>query len=422
MHRDFAGRRRFQNRKPFPARTTPVRHAPPDARRADSESTVLELAAEVIARSGRERPADATLREVLRSSRGLSPADARAASQAVFAYYRWFGWLEGRDSLLAQILRALELAGEFARQPRAFPDEQMVERAVPVWVSEEMVVHPNWVRAIQGEPKLWLRARPGCGPALAGKLGAAQVWSPAGQASGPSDTVLYEGEMDLFHTPEFQSGEFEIQDLNSQAVGLLCDPKPGETWWDACAGDGGKTLHLSDLMQNRGLIWASDRSTRRLQTLKRRTARAKCFNYRAVLWDGGTKLPTKTKCDGILVDAPCSGLGTWQRNPHARWTTTRADVQELAEVQKNLLVRLAPAVKPGGKLIYAVCTLTRAETMEVVQWFNRQVSGFEPLVLPPVRTEDQSGPATPGTRLLPPETGGNGMFLAAWRRGGVGNS
>lgn len=416
MSRDFAGRsRRFHRPKPYPAPS----ETPAPAPRSDSRTVALDLAADVIARAGRERPADATLREVLRRSRGLSPADAREASQAVFAYYRWFGWLERQSSLPAQIRRALELAGEFAPQPQAFPDDQMVERAVPGWVREEMTVHPSWVRAIQAEPKLWLRAQSGCGQALATKLGVAKAAVDAGQPPVFSDAVLYEGEADLFHTPEFQAGEFEIQDINSQAVGLVCDPKPGETWWDACAGEGGKTLHLSNLMKNRGLIWASDRSTRRLQILKRRAARAKCFNYRAVFWDGQAKLPTKTKFDGILVDAPCSGLGTWQRNPHARWTTTRADVQELAEVQKTLLARLAPAVKPGGKLIYAVCTLTRAETVEVVKWFNQTVNGFEPLELPSVWTENHSGPTMPGMRTLLPETGGNGMFIAAWRRGVV---
>src|SRR6185503_9755757 len=132
--------------------------------------------------------------------------------------------------------------------------------------------------------------------------------------------------------------------------------------WDACAGGGGKTLHLSDLMENRGLIWASDREEWRLKKLKQRAARAKAFNYRAALWDGGAKLPTKTKFDGVLVDAPCGGIGTWQRNPHARWTTTAEDVEELSEVQGLLLANVAPSVKPGGKLIYSVCTLTRSET------------------------------------------------------------
>ena len=116
-------------------------------------------------------------------------------------------------------------------------------------------------------------------------------------------------------------------------------------------------------MANRGLIWASDRAEWRLQKLRRRAARAKVFNYRPARWDGGARLPTRTKFDGVLVDAPCSGLGTWQRNPHARWTTTVEDVRELAELQRRLLAHTAPSLKPGGRLIYAVCTLTRAPSL-----------------------------------------------------------
>ena len=96
-------------------------------------------------------------------------------------------------------------------------------------------------------------------------------------------------------------------------------------------------------------------------------SRAKLFNYRAALWDGSPRLPTKAKFDGILVDAPCSGVGTWQRNPHARWTTTPNDVAELAAVQAKLLGNIASSVKPGGRLVYAVCTLTRAETTAVAR-------------------------------------------------------
>src|ERR1043166_2782531 len=129
-------------------------------------------------------------------------------------------------------------------------------------------------------------------------------------------------------------------------------------------------------MANKGVIWATDRNARRLQVLKRRAARAQLFNYRTATWDGSARLPTKTKFDGVLVDAPCSGVGTWQRNPHARWTTTLSDVTELAAVQKQLLANVAGSVKPGGRLIYAVCTLTRAETAEVVADFEARFPEF----------------------------------------------
>src|SRR5205814_8236813 len=194
-----------------------------------------------------------------------------------------------------------------------------------------------------------------------------------------SDILEYRGDTDLFRTPEFHGGAFELQDVNSQAVSLICAPSAGQTWWDACAGEGGKTLHLCDLMGNKGLVWASDRAEWRLQKLKRRAARARLFNYRTRLWDGGPNLPVKTKFDGVLMDAPCSGIGTWQRNPHARWTSVARDVHELSAVQKDLLLYAAAAVKPGGKLIYSVCTLARAETTEVAAGFETASSGFERL-------------------------------------------
>jgi 16S rRNA (cytosine967-C5)-methyltransferase len=232
---------------------------------------------------------------------------------------------------------------------------------------------------------------------------------------GPlADTLEYHGRSDLFRTSEFHAGEFEVQDLSSQAVGLICAPRSKETWWDACAGEGGKMLHLSDLMENRGLIWASDRVAWRLAQLKRRAARAGVFNYRAVAWDGGPRLPTKTKFDGVLVDAPCSGIGTWHRNPHARWTTTAEDVKELSDVQQRILRHAAAAVKPGGKLVYAACTLADLETTRVVEGFERHCGKFERLA---VRNPLAPG-LTPGRilSLWPQESGGNGMCVAAWVR------
>ena len=282
--------------------------------------------------------------------------------------------------------------------------------AVPTWVHQEIQISASWIRALQREPVLWLRARPGQGSALAKQLPGSSSFD-----SGPlADILRYNGQIDLFRTKEFHGGEFELQDLSSQAVGLACAPQAGQTWWDACAGEGGKTLHLSDLMQNKGLIWASDRAVWRLKLLKRRAARAGVFNYRTIEWNGGTHLPTKTRFDGVLVDAPCSGTGTWQRNPHARWTASLSDLHELSNIQKQLLLNVAQSVKPGGKLIYAVCTLARSETLDVVKEFERACPDFQraqfrnPLA-------PQANPE-PQIYLWPQQFESNGMFIAAWRR------
>ena len=292
---------------------------------------VHEIAAEVIRQTGKDKPADTVLREVLKQIKDLAPFDATEIARTVFIYYRWHVWLRDERGVEAKMRLALRLDERFCANESNIPLAELREKAVPAWTAEQMEVSDDWLRSLQRAPKLWLRAKRGTADAVAEKLRLAGTLAP----QGFPDALLFDGEEDLFKTPEFHAGEFEIQDIASQMVGLLCDPKPGETWWDTCAGEGGKTLHLSDLMQNKGLIWASDRAEWRLTKLKRRTGRAKVFNYRSAFWDGGAKLPTKTKFDGVLVDAPCSGVGTWQRNPQARWTTTPNDVSELAAIQKT---------------------------------------------------------------------------------------
>ncbi len=396
-----------KNGPPPKSRPTPR----PWRRPADSAlfgtDLVLETAATVIAKASREQQADSILRETLRATQGLASGEYAEVARAVFSHYRWFGWLDAGLATRARVEQALALADAFAARPQDFNDGELRSRAVPNWVKTEMDVTTDWARAMQAEPRLWLRARHGKGAELARKLRGAKL-------TGLADALIYEGQEDLFHSPLFHAGEFEIQDIASQAVGWLCAPKAGETWWDICAGEGGKLLHLSDLMNNQGLIWASDRAEWRLRKLKRRAARARCFNYRAVLWDGGEKLPMKTKFDGILIDAPCSGLGTWQRNPHARWTTTSQDVAELAQTQAQLLSRAATALKPGGRLVYSVCTLTRSETSAVAEAVSAHVPSLAELpLINPWRPAELPKPQL---WLWPQETSGNGMFVAAWTK------
>jgi 16S rRNA (cytosine967-C5)-methyltransferase len=372
---------------------------------------VQGIAAEVIRKTGKDKPADAALREVLKQIKDLAPFDATEIAKTVFLYYRWHVWLREERGVENKMRLAIRLNQRFQANNASVPLAELREKAVPAWTATEMEVTDEWLLSLQREPKLWLRAKRGTGENLARTLFAADT-SPL-----LPEAILYRGEEDLFKTPEFHAGEFEIQDIASQLVGQLCAPQPGETWWDTCAGEGGKTLHLSDLMQNKGMLWASDRAEWRLTKLKRRAGRAKVFNYRSAHWDGGAKLPTKTKFDGVLVDAPCSGIGTWQRNPQARWTTEPKDVRELSEIQKKLLTHVTPSVKPGGKLIFSVCTLTRAETTEVVADFNSKFAAeFEPMALPEISGSQRLVTSSPTKFIWPQDLNGNGMFIAGWRR------
>jgi 16S rRNA (cytosine967-C5)-methyltransferase len=373
------------------------------------ETRILKMVESVIDRADSEEPADALLRQEFKKQREISRVDARTVSEAVFSYYRWRGWLDLEKPLRSRLTRALELKERYAAKPESFSNEELITRSVPEWIGTHLEVSREWVRSLQREPVLWLRVRHG-----KEELPLVLDCRPAGQGQ-LEEAFLYQGEEDLFRRPEFHAGEFEIQDISSQAVGWLCNAQPGETWWDACAGEGGKTLHLSDRMQNRGLIWATDRAVWRLKRLRLRAGRAKVFNYRAELWDGEAKRPTRTAFDGVLMDAPCSGVGTWGRNPHARWTLRPEDISELGELQGELLAHAAPGVKPGGRLVYSVCTLTRAETTDVVARFQEKFPEFNPVpMVNPFREEERAAQIW----IWPQDCGGNGMFVAQWRRGG----
>ncbi len=376
-----------------------------------SDSATLNNAARIIRLVQAGTPADQALRDSLTQTRHYTaPGERRGISRAVFAYYRWWRWLDEKDSLQKQLAAATNLQERFNKTPTSIKPAALAALAVPDWLKAEMDEIPAaWLQQLQREPALWIRPKQGLAARVTPALGHCE---PASLKAYPLKLTAYRytGITDLYRTPEFQAGEFEIQDLASQLVSHAAAPKPGETWWDACAGEGGKTMHLSDLMQNKGLLWASDRSLRRLAKLKERAARAKVFNFRAAPWEGGAKLPTKTKFDGVLVDAPCSGIGTWQRNPHARWTTLPKDVHELAVVQQKLLDHVSIALKPGGRLVYAVCTLARAETTAIAEAFTAAHPEFEPAPL--------SSLASPQSSLFlwPQDLNANGMFIAAWKR------
>ena len=372
-----------------------------------SQMSPLQLAARIVEKSNDDTPADMVLRQTLFRRRGLSPADAAWVSRAVFSFFRWNRWSDPARPLEDRIQDAVGLADRFAEDPTSFSDAELVANSLPDWVGNHLQATPELVRALQAEPALWLRCRPQFTEETGYRLRDVEP--------GPlPDSFRYFGQQDLYLDRGFQSGAFEIQDLASQAVGLVCNPRPPEIWWDACAGEGGKTLHLSSLMAGKSLIWASDRAAWRLDRLRQRAGRARVFNYRAVHWDGGENPPSKTRFDGILVDAPCSGLGTWGRNPHSRWTTPEADIFELAEIQKRLLNNVANSLKPGGRLVYSVCTLTQAETTGVTEWFTQEHPEFETdAVMNPFLPDD---PPVTEMQLWPHETGGNGMFIAVWRK------
>jgi len=176
---------------------------------------------------------------------------------------------------------------------------------------------------------------------------------------------------DLFRTKAFHAGLFEVQDEGSQLIAELCAAQAGEKVTDGCAGAGGKTLALAAAMQNKGSITALDVHGGRLTALQERARRAGAHNVRAVSLEDDPKIVKRLRgvCDLVLVDAPCSGTGVLRRNPDTSWRLVDDDVRRLVTLQRELLERYAPLVKPGGRLVYATCSLLPEENDDAVAAF-----------------------------------------------------
>lgn len=172
--------------------------------------------------------------------------------------------------------------------------------------------------------------------------------------------------------PGFAEGWWTVQDASAQLVGHLLEPQPGETVIDACAAPGGKTMHLAELMQDQGTIWACDRNPNRLKKLQENIRRLSLHSIHIQTGDSRILTQFVDQADRVLLDAPCSGLGTLHRHADARWRQTPDSVQQLVQLQQELLETTATWVRPGGTLVYSTCTLHPLENEGVVQAFLAQ--------------------------------------------------
>jgi len=176
------------------------------------------------------------------------------------------------------------------------------------------------------------------------------------------DTLCLPARANVFRLRSFQQGYFEVQDPASQMVSRLLDPKPGMRVTDACAGEGGKTLHLAALMNNTGRIIALDPSTQHLQQLRRRATRAGADTIETRILTAAKSIKRLTgTMDRVLIDAPCSGLGTLKKNPDIKWKLTPDALDRLRRLQRDLLDTYPALLKPDGRFVYAVCSILYSE-------------------------------------------------------------
>lgn len=172
--------------------------------------------------------------------------------------------------------------------------------------------------------------------------------------------------------PGYNQGEWSIQDSSAQLVTHLLAPQPGEIIIDACAAPGGKTTHIAELIQDQGTLFACDKTASRLKKLKENAERLQLKSIQILTGDSRQFPQWINSADRVLLDAPCSGLGTLHRRADARWRQTPETVQELSLLQQQLLANVAKFVKPNGVLVYATCTIHPLENETVIQSFLAQ--------------------------------------------------
>ncbi len=210
--------------------------------------------------------------------------------------------------------------------------------------------------------------------------------------------------------PGFAEGWWMIQDSSAQLVTHLLDPQPGETIIDACAAPGGKTCHIAELMGDRGIVWGCDRYLSRLKKLEKNIERLELKSIRILTGDSRELSQFNHSADRVLLDVPCSGLGTLHKRPDLRWKQTPAKIKAITQLQKELLQETANWVKSGGILVYATCTINLIENEAIIETFLAQNPAWK-IVSPSLSWLNIYTTKTGALKVLPPDHEMDGFFM-----------
>lgn len=284
-----------------------------------------------------------------------------------------------------------------------------MRESFPDWLDDRAVKElgeAHWEKLaheLNQDPKLFLRvntlkAKRG---GLIERLKTEEV--DAEPVAGTIDTIIVKQFVNLFQLPSFKEGLYEMQDYSSQLVAPFLEVKPGIRVADACAGNGGKTLHLAALMQNKGKIVALDISPRKLDELRTRCARNGVDLVETKLIDSDKVVKRmEGSFDRLLLDVPCSGTGVMKRNPDIRWRLLPEDMERLLRQQKEILEQNAVLVKSGGKMVYATCSIFPSEGEEQVQSF--------------LKTHEEQWELEEEMRVDPVSSPGDGFYMARMKK------
>jgi len=227
---------------------------------------------------------------------------------------------------------------------------------------------------------------------------------------------LASGGGNIQQLPGFQAGWWTVQDFSAQLVSYLLNPQPGETVIDACAAPGGKTTHIAELMRDRGIIWTCDRAANRLKKVASNTQRLQLQSIQTCVGDVRELSQFEETADRVLIDAPCSGLGTLHRRADLRWRQTPQNLVALAQLQQEILSCAANWVKPQGTMVYATCTINPLENEDVIQTFLTNHPQWE-IASPPNNFPALSFVSEKGwLKMIPTEHDSDGFFMVRLKR------
>ncbi|HSV28827.1 MAG TPA: RsmB/NOP family class I SAM-dependent RNA methyltransferase [Candidatus Omnitrophota bacterium] len=407
------------------------------------------------------RPADQVSSFYFKGRRYIGAKDRRAVAETVWRVLRskaridwWLAHLDYPADARARVFADLAFQGvkpdrdmfqgAHSARPPGKEERQMMEalagkspfhHEMPAWVKGE---YPEWLEgrlsalygdrlgaemgAMRDEAPLDLRVnllkatRESAIASLAAEQVAAEPthWSPLG--------LRLKRRAPMVQLQAWRTGMVEIQDEGSQLVALLTDAQPGQAVVDYCAGAGGKTLALAAAMQNKGRLVACDVAEWRVDKAQERLRRAGVHNVTRRVIEGASDKWIKRSAasfDRVLVDAPCTGTGTWRRNPDAKWQLGETDLLELVASQKVILASAARLVKPGGRLVYATCSILPDENEGQVEAFLAEHPDFSLVPVPELWPSLVGTPCPvegPWLRLSPLSHGTDGFFAAILQR------
>lgn len=383
-----------------------------EAARVQAAIEILDRVIEAARHNG--AAADTIIADWIRGHRYAGSKDKRAIRDHVYAAIRAFGDMppDGRTAMGSLLGPGSELFDGSPYGPAPLTDGEAgwAKSRLPQWLAT--LVPEDEHEALLERAPLDLRINRLKAPD--GKV--RDRFEGASAIPGLPDAIRLSDNIRIEQHPAWSEGKVEVQDAGSQWIVAACGAAPGTTVVDLCAGAGGKTLALAAAMGGEGRLIACDTNRDRLQRMAPRAERAGAAAIETRLLDPGREDQQLRDLEGmadiVLVDAPCSGSGTLRRNPEARWRLTPDRLGKLNALQAHVLALAAPLVRPGGRLVYAVCSLIRSEGAGAVDAFLAANSGWE--VQPPGAFPGRIEGA--GRLLTPAHDGTDGFFVARLAR------